>query len=56
MNLSTMEYWLNHGHYKYQDVFQDDFKLIISYALMYNLPGSHPYMEVEVLNGFFDKS
>ena len=56
MDLSTMEYRLNHGHYKSRDVFRDDFKLIISNALTYNLPGSHPYMDAEVLNAFFDKS
>lgn len=51
-----MEYRLNHGHYKNRDVFRDDFKLIISNAMTYNLPGSYPYNDAEALDTFFDKS
>ncbi|PCH34126.1 hypothetical protein WOLCODRAFT_130217 [Wolfiporia cocos MD-104 SS10] len=55
MDLSTMSAKLEQGKYKDRFAFEQDFKLIISNAKLYNLPGSFVHNEALVLESFFDK-
>ena len=56
MDLSAIAFKLDNGHYSDRSAFQNDFKLIISNAKIYNQAGSYVYVEAETLDSFFDKS
>src|ERR1700722_6688668 len=55
MDLSTMGAKLEAGMYKDRFAFEADFRLILSNAKKYNLPGSHVYNETVVIENFFEK-
>lgn len=46
---------LEQGKYKDRFEFEADFRLIISNAKQYNLPGSYVHSEALALESFFDK-
>ena len=55
MDLSTMNAKLESGKYKNRFQFEDDFRLVISNAKLYNAPGSYVHNEALALESFFDK-
>ncbi|KZT72927.1 hypothetical protein DAEQUDRAFT_685309 [Daedalea quercina L-15889] len=55
MDLSTMSAKLESGKYKDRFEFEDDFRLVISNAKLYNVPGSYVHNEALALESFFDK-
>ena len=46
---------LESGKYKDRFQFEDDFRLVISNAKLYNAPGSYVHNEALALESFFDK-
>lgn len=56
MDLGSMAYKLDNGHYPSRDAFRNDFELMITNAKTYNAPGSPVYQEGEKLKAFFEKS
>ena len=55
MDLSTMGAKLEEGHYKDRFAFETDFRIMISNAKQYNVPGSYAHTEAIVLETFFEK-
>jgi hypothetical protein len=55
MDLSTMSAKLEAGMYKDRFAFEADFRLILSNAKKYNLPGSHVHNETLAIESFFEK-
>ncbi|KZT08630.1 uncharacterized protein LAESUDRAFT_45791 [Laetiporus sulphureus 93-53] len=55
MDLSTMSAKLEQGKYRDRFAFEEDFRLVISNAKLYNLPGSFVHNEALGLESFFDK-
>lgn len=55
MDLSTMGAKLEEGMYKDRFAFQADFRLMLSNAKLYNMPGSFVHNEAIALEVFFDK-
>jgi transcription initiation factor TFIID subunit 2 len=55
MDLSTMGAKLEAGMYKDRFAFEADFRLILSNAKTYNLPGSHVHNETLAIESFFEK-
>ena len=55
MDLGTMKAKLGQGLYKDPSAFEQDFRLIISNAKLYNAPKSYPYEEAEKLEAYFAK-
>jgi len=56
MDLSTMKAKLDANMYPDRRSFRADFKLMVSNAKAYNLPGTFVYKEAETLNVLFDDS
>ena len=55
MDLKTMGAKLEQGQYKDRFAFEADFKLIISNAKTYNMPGSIVHNDAITLDVHFDK-
>jgi len=55
MDLCTMGAKLGDGMYKDRFAFQEDFRLMISNAKRYNVPGSFAHNEAIALEIFFEK-
>lgn len=56
MDLTSMAYKLDNGHYANREAFQNDFNLLITNAKTYNQPGSLVYQESDKFKAFFERS
>ena len=55
MDLSTMGVKLDQGLYKDRSAFEQDFRLMVANAKLYNAPKSYPFEEASKLETYFEK-
>lgn len=55
MDLSTMGVKVDQGLYKNRSAFEQDFRLMVSNAKLYNAPKSYPFEEAHKLETYFEK-
>lgn len=55
MDLSTMGVKVDQGLYKDRSAFEQDFRLMVSNAKLYNAPKSYPFEEAQKLETYFEK-